>query len=103
MQVDHLSHIFHFAVHGQFHAPKDGGNHLRSHEIVVVKGPAGNVIPALATGFPDVVEECCPAQPQLRFACNSGCLLCFCQIVYHLKGVIEIVLVGTTIARFHNV
>ena len=84
-----LLHILHLLVHGKLHVAKDGGYHLFANEVMVVEGPPQTLVPTLGAGFADVVEQSCPAEPQIVGLTG--------YIVQHLKGVVEVVLMLATI------
>ena len=113
MELHELLHILHLAVQRQFHPPE----HLRHHPgpdvVVVVESPAQLIVPALALGLADVVEEGCPAQPDIGLERRLlGILLLLllvaslfgpCHVLQHLQRVVEVVLVCPAVARLHEV
>ena len=80
---------------------------------MVVESPAQLIVPAFALGLADVVEEGCPAQPDiglerrllgiLLFLLLVAPLLGPCHVLQHLQRVVEVVLVRPAVARLHDV
>ena len=60
-----------------------------------MESPSGAVVPAFAAWLADVVEQCCPTQPQRGVFPGN--------IVKHLKGVVEIILVLLAVTLFYVV
>ena len=67
---------------------------------MVMERPPREVVPPFALWFPDIVEQSRPAKVE-----GGGSLVrgCFCHIVQHFEGMIEIVFVGTSVACLHEV
>ena len=62
---------------------------------MVVKGPSRGRIPSLAKGFPDVMQQGGPPQPEIIAACG--------HVVCHLQRMVEIILVGAPVFSFYHI
>ena len=97
VQVDEFLHVFHLGIKRLFQPSEDFWHHLRSDIVMVMEGPASQVVPTFALRFPDVVKQGSPAKPE---GSREGSLH---DILQHLEGVVEVVLVRPAVARLHDV
>ncbi len=95
MQVHHLLYVFHLGIHRELESAKDAGNHFGAYIIMVMESPSGQIVPSFALRFANVVEECCPSQPEV--VTLSG------HVVKYFECVVEVVLVLPSVAHFHDV
>ena len=93
VQFNHLLHIFHLLILGQFHALKNGRDHLHAHKVVVIECPSVGRLPFLGTGLTDVMQQGGPAQPQVIAVTG--------YVIQHLKGMQEYILVAAAVHCLH--
>ena len=94
VEGDEFFYVVEAVVEGELHAAEDGGYHLLADVVVVLEGPPGDGVPALGAWLADVVEEGCPAEPEVAVVVGG-------DVVEDFEGVVEVVLVGAAVAHLY--
>ena len=95
VHIYQLLHVLHLHVEWQHEATEYLRHHLGTNHIMIVEGPADSCIPTFRLGFTHIVQQGCPAQPQV-VGVHS-------HIIQHLEGVVEVILVCTTVLLLYDI
>ena len=93
MEKNQFPDEFHVLVQGQFQLAENSRNHLRTHDLVAVEGPAHLRVVSLGLRLTDIVQDGGPAQPQVVGTARD--------VVQHLERMEKIVLMGVPAPFLH--
>ena len=94
MQRYELRNILHLLVLRHLVVTEQPECHLLANDIMVVESPLHHRVPTLCLGLAYVVQQCCPAEPQV-----VGLL---CDVVKYLECVVEHLLVAVAASCLHT-